>query len=184
MRQMTLIVPTGSFLDIGAVGDYVRIKSALVTVRVEAPDTGEFLELEQGDACRLTKFNRLLISHSDGSNQTVSILIGNGTTADSAKVGGSVSVAAATSMNSAQATVTTASATIATANSSRKFLLIQNNDATGIIYVNLQGATATALNGVKIPPGSSLLLDAAVPSNAITAIGSIASNPNVVLVTG
>lgn len=80
----------------------------------------------------------------------------------------------------AQKTVTNASSTLLAAKSNRRYLLVQNNDATGIVYVNLQGSTATTANSFKIEPGGSLELDNFCPSGAITAIGSIASNANVV----
>lgn len=185
MRQMDFEIPAGQAVEFGAVGDYVRIKSASVAVRVEAPDNGEFLDLEEGDSANLTRFNRLRISTQSASAQDVIILIGNGTTADSAKVGGAISiVGAAIPMASSQKTVTNASGTLAAANASRKLLIVQNNDASGVIYVNLSGAAATAANGVKIPAGGVLLLDSVVPSGAVTAIGSIASNSNVVVVEG
>ena len=84
----------------------------------------------------------------------------------------------------ASATVTNASASLVAANASRKFLLIQNKDAAGNIYLNLGGAAATVANGVKIPPGGSLLLDNSVPTGAVFAIGDIASNANIVTVIG
>ena len=185
MRQMTVKVSPGLAVDLGAVGDYVRIKKAAIAVRIESPDNGEFLDLDQGDSASLSRFERLRISHSDAAEQSIVLLIGNGTSADSSKVGGSVSIAgSAVGMSSAQVTVTNVSAQIAPANVSRRILCIQNNDAVGNVFVNLAGAAATVLNGIKIPPGGVLLLDNVVPSGAVTAIGSIASNANVVLAQG
>ena len=83
-----------------------------------------------------------------------------------------------------QRTVTNASAQMLAANASRRYLLIQNKDTAGIVYVNLQGSTATVANGLAIEPGGSLELQGYVPSGAITAIGSIASNANVISVEG
>lgn len=83
-----------------------------------------------------------------------------------------------------QRTVTNASAQMLEANASRRYLLIQNKDTAGIVYVNLQGSTATVGNGLAIEPGGSLELQGYVPSGAITAIGSIASNANVISVEG
>lgn len=87
---------------------------------------------------------------------------------------------------SVQATVTNASATLLAANANRQALIIQNNDLTGDIVINLAGAAATLVNGIKIGPGNSIsgadLLT--MPTGIITAIGSIASNANVVVVEG
>lgn len=85
---------------------------------------------------------------------------------------------------SAQKTVTSSSGQLLAAKSNRRYLLVQNNDATGIVYVNLAGAAATSTNSVRLLPGESLELQGYMPSGAITAIGNIASNTNVVAVEG
>lgn len=92
--------------------------------------------------------------------------------------GGVVAVAMATT----GPTVTSSSTTILAANTARKNLLIQNNDATGIIYINF-ATTATTAN-LKIGPSATLYLTGIIPVTAIRAIGSIASNANVVVVEG
>ena len=79
-------------------------------------------------------------------------------------------------------TVTSSSTTILAANANRRFLIIQNNDAAGNIFINYTSAATTA--HLKLVPGQSIFLDAAVTAQAITAIGSIASNANVVVVEG
>lgn len=85
----------------------------------------------------------------------------------------------------AQATVTNASGQLLAANAARRYLLIQNNDTTGIVYVTLDGSAATTANGIKLlPGGASLELQGYVPSGAINALGSIASNAAVVVVEG
>lgn len=81
-------------------------------------------------------------------------------------------------------TVTTTSAQLRAANAARRYLLVQNNDSSGEIFLRLDGATATAANGIKLSAGQALELSAFVPTGAITAIGSLASNPNVIVVEG
>lgn len=82
-------------------------------------------------------------------------------------------------------TVTSASAQLLAANASRSYLLIQNNSTTGDIFVRLDGAAATTANGIRIPGnGGSYELQDYNPTGAVTAIGSIASNPNIVIVEG
>lgn len=80
-------------------------------------------------------------------------------------------------------TVTNAAAQLLAFNVSRRYLLIQNKDATGNVFVNFS-TTATVANGIKIPPGGSLTMDAFACNNAISAIGDIASNANVIVLTG
>jgi hypothetical protein len=84
-----------------------------------------------------------------------------------------------------QKTVTSASAQLVAANAGRRYLLIQNKDAAGIVYINFGAGAATAANGVKISAGGSYVADANYcPDGAIQAIGDIASNANVVVVEG
>jgi len=84
----------------------------------------------------------------------------------------------------AQKTVTNASGELLAANAARRMLLIQNNDATGNIYVTTDGSAATTANSIKIEPAGLIMLDVFCPTGAVNAIGDIASNANVVVVGG
>ncbi len=86
------------------------------------------------------------------------------------------------SFMNAQVTVTNASAQILAANANRQYLLIQNNDPVGNIFISF-GAAATLLNGVKIPPGQAYELNNVCDDQAIFVIGDIASNANCVIVS-
>lgn len=80
--------------------------------------------------------------------------------------------------------VTNASAQLLAANTGRRYLLIQNNDDAGDVFVTLDGADATAANGIKIVAGGALELSAYCPTGAVKAIGSIANNTKVIVVEG
>lgn len=80
-------------------------------------------------------------------------------------------------------TVTNASAQHAAANAAREYLLIQNRSATGSIYVRF-GAAATVGTGIAIGPGGFWEWDSCIPVSAVNIIGSIASNPDVLIVEG
>lgn len=82
-----------------------------------------------------------------------------------------------------QKTVTNASGQLVAANANRQYLLIQNKDAAGNVYIAWGGAATTAA-GIKIPPGGSFEQPATQSTQAIFAIGDIASNANVVVVEG
>lgn len=75
-----------------------------------------------------------------------------------------------------------ASAEALAANTARKYLLIQNKHATGVIYANF-GAAATTANGIKIGPGENFPFEWNAPTNAIHLIGDVA-NADVVIVEG
>jgi hypothetical protein len=93
-----------------------------------------------------------------------------------------VSSGAAASWAQTAPTVTNSTGQLLAANTSRKSLLVQNNHATGIIYLNF-GASATTAN-MQLGPGQSLFVTSQVPSQAINAIGSVASNTAVVVIEG
>lgn len=86
--------------------------------------------------------------------------------------------------SNAQKTVTNASGQVLAANASRRYLLIQNNDTAGNVFVRLDGVAATVSTGIKLVPGASLEVQGFTPTGAIYAIGDIASNANVVAVEG
>ena len=115
---------------------------------------------------------------------TVTVGIGNGQARYNRSQGSVAITNVSGAMTNVQATVTSASATLKAANANRRYLLIQNNDATGDIFVRLDGTAATLTTGVKSPAGGSYELQGFVPTGLITAIGSIASNANIVVVEG
>lgn len=81
-----------------------------------------------------------------------------------------------------QATVTIGATNLAAANASRKFAMIQNN---GVIDIFVAvGVTATITNGIKVPSGGSLTFDAAVATNAFSAITASGTNSSIVTLFG
>lgn len=82
-----------------------------------------------------------------------------------------------------QATVTNASTQILAANTVRQWLFIQNNDPTGIIYINF-GSPATVAGSIKILPGQSFEMAGTQTTTSILAIGSLASQNNVIVAQG
>lgn len=173
MRQITLKIAPGQSEDIAVVGDYVRVKTASVPVRLRDEIGALDASIEQGDALSLKPFETLRVSHADAAEQTITLFIGLGTRADSSKVGGSINLAAARAFSQSSVAVGAASVQVAAANSARAMLLIQNTSTGGQdIYLSFSGAATTA--GIKLTPGASVLLDAATPSGAVNAIASAA----------
>lgn len=193
MKQITLKIAANSTEQISVVGDYVRIKTASVPVHIEAMDGQVDARMEQGDALNLKPFQRLSVSHDGAGEQEITLLIGNGTSADSAKVGGSMSISSlpavtvsalpVAAMVQTAPAVGVASGLLVAANAARKFLMVQNNSASQDVCLNLAGAAATLAGGVKLAPGASLVLDVCCPSAAIYAIAD-AAGASVVVVEG
>ena len=61
-------------------------------------------------------------------------------------------------------------------------VLIQNNDSAGIVYLNFSGDATVSGSMIKLSPDESISATNVV--NAISAIGSIASNTNVAVLVG
>lgn len=87
-----------------------------------------------------------------------------------------------TSMTNTAPTITNSSTVAIATNSSRKYLQIQNNDASGTIFCT-PTAAATIANGIKLTAGQ-YWAPLIAPTNAINCIGSIASNANVIVTEG
>ena len=79
-------------------------------------------------------------------------------------------------------TVTSTAADILPLNEKGRYVLIQNNDSTGIVYLNLSGDATVSDTMFRLKPGDSLELFNII--NAVSAIGSIASNANVAVTEG
>lgn len=166
-------------------GRYFKILAADGELSVTAP-FGTLSPLTSGQGLENTPFNELYVTDVSGVSNTIRIVV-----ASEKFIDGSLGDVAVTStkaptlanVTSAAANVTNASGNLLAANATRQYLFVQNNDSTGIVYLNLAGAVATAANSIKLMPGESFEPPYA-PVGVITAIGSIAANGNVIVVEG
>ena len=165
-------------------GSYFRIQSATGAVDVTVEGTGTLPGLLTGQGLKDTPFKRLVIKDVSGSANTGSILVASQEFIDNRTYGVTTISNTNGAYTQSTATVTTTSAQLLAANTSRRYLLIQNNDTSGDIYVALDGAASTTARGVKVAAGGSYELASFCPTGAVFAIGSIASNANVVVVSG
>lgn len=81
-------------------------------------------------------------------------------------------------------TVTNASTSLLAGKADRRYLLVQNNDSSGIVYITLDGTAATTGKGLRLLPGDAFEVQWPAPTGQIFAIGSVASNANVIAVEG
>lgn len=128
-------------------------------------------------------FDRVEIDVQAGD--TVKVGIGNGA-ARYNRGASSVTIAGGMNGNFGHfaANVTSAGITLRPAKANRRYLLIQNKDSVGNIWIDTGWTTATTTNGLKIPPGGSYEINGFCPSGPIGAISDIASNNNVIVVEG
>jgi hypothetical protein len=169
-------------INLPVTGDYFKIMSATGLVCVKS-DFGALDDLIAGQGLENTPFRFLTIVNKTASANTVRIFVGDENFIDG--MSGAIAVTS-TAMPTAgthantQATVTNVAAQLEAANTARKYLMVQNNHATGILYLGF-AAGVTAANGIKVVPGG-FYEPACVPTGAIHAIGDIASNASIVIV--
>ncbi len=168
-------------------GSYFELIDASSTVDVILTDVngaqrGRMLAAEASFNLKNTDFDTIQLTSATA--QTVRFAFGSGE-AGTRRAAGSVNIAnTAGAFTQAQATVTNASGQLLAAKANRRYLLIQNKDASGDIYVTLDGTAATTGKGLLIAAGGSYECQGYVPTGQVFAIGSIANNANVVTVEG
>lgn len=171
-------------------GDFFRLLAATDPVTVtfyrNGAEVAEADHVGEGYAekFRLEGFDRFAIVSATAQTLQFVARLGNDVLYDTPPTGDVQVTNVNGAFTQSQKTVTNASAQLLAANAQRRYLLIQNNDASGDVYINLTGVAATTANGIKIAAGGSYECQGFAPTAAITAIGSIASNANVVAVEG
>lgn len=200
MQTYTQTFAAGTTWKLNVPGKYFVIIGCTQTVNVhfykhgKKLDLGDITGILAGLECTLgdindpePAFTRVEIDVQAGD--TVTVGVGNGQVRYNR---GSTS-ATITQNKAAQTGVVTNTNTAVTnavggvqllaANPNRQYLLIQNKDASGNIWVNF-GAAATQANGIKIFPGQALVFEHVIPTQSIFALGDIANNANVVTSEG
>jgi hypothetical protein len=197
IRNLTLNIKTGQKEELPLRGDGLRLVLATVPIFFKSIDGEMDFYLEQGEQAIFDSkvFKRMQVWHNSGADQLITITVSEGSKFNGAKISGSVtitgtptvSITSLTPTNAAGANanpaVTNVAGQLVAVNAARKYCLIQNKDAAGNIYINF-GGVATVANGLKIPAGGSYELNCNVLTAAISAIGDIANNTNVVVITG
>jgi hypothetical protein len=156
-------------------GSVVRVRSCTGTLRISI-DGGPGANFGSGQGFRMPAgktFRTLTIRDVSGSTNTGTVFIGDASYEDQT-FSGAVSVtnlpAKQGSYTQTKPAVTNLSSQLVAAKVGRRYLLVQNNDATANVYVNLTGAAATVAGGIRLVPGGVLELAAFPPTDAVTAI--------------
>lgn len=186
---LTLTITAGAQVEFTEPGDFFRLMNAAYDVDVffyrQGAEIARAESVSGGYAEKFTEqFDRVVLRSATTQSVQFVTRAGNFVAYDTPPNGNVTITNTGGAFTQAAATVTNASAQLLAANAARRYLLIQNNDSGGDIFVRLDGATATAANGIKIAAGGSYEGQGYVPTGAIVAIGSIASNANIVTVEG
>jgi hypothetical protein len=164
-----------------------RLNATTVAVAVrfiaQGRIVGESDSVAAGDKSLGMEFDSVEIING-ATPQTVSFSLFDGAAGSDAVTGAVAVTNVNASLTNTAATVTNADGQLLPANATRRYLLVQNKDAVGNLYVKFGAGAATTANGVKIAPGGSYEFAGFAPANEVRAIGDIASNANVVVVEG
>lgn len=174
----------GASFQLPVSGAYFRILSSVAAVNVIGDTFGKLGPIGRGQGLEKTDYNRLTIQDASGGANSGTILVSDANLIDQTLYGSISLTNQQGAFVQSQKTVTNASASMLAANANRRYLMIQNNDATGDIYITLDGTAATTAKGIKIAAGGSYECANFCPSGQIFAIGSLASNANCVAVEG
>lgn len=182
---LSTTIQAGATLEFYETGDFFRLLECNNQVTVRFYHLGaELVNAEGISEGYAEKFAEQFtsIKITSDTTQTLQFVVRNGNTVsyDAPPVGAALNGA----FTQANVTVTNASTKLKAGNASRRYLFIQNNDASGDIYITLDGSAATTAKGIKIAAGNAYELQGFVTNGEIYALGSIASNANVVIVEG
>lgn len=188
--HITMPMTAGQRLEFYEDGDFFRLMAGTAPVTVEYYFQGQ--EIAEGTLVSVgyaekfneRKFDRIAITSSANQTLTFATRLGNEVHYDTPPKGQVTVTNVNGAFTQSNIQVTTATVQLLAANPLRSYLLIQNNDTTGIVWVHLAGGAFTATNGIKIEPGGSIELQGFVPNGVINAKGDIAANNNVVIVEG
>ncbi len=166
-------------------GAYFKIISATGALNVRT-DVVNLTALVSGQGFEKAPFTFLELTDASGASNTIRYTVATEGFLDgitgAMQITSQVPVQSGSFANS-QKTVTNASAILVAANSARKYLLIQNQHATGNLYLQFGGAASIG-PAIKVSPGGNYELNAVQSTQAIHAIGDVASNAAVVVVEG
>ncbi len=179
------VPPNGAYRLIVA-GQFFKVLACLGALDVQTENCN-LKGLGAGDGLEKTPFSWLTLTDRSGATNTVRLVVSDAAFINSPQVSTSIVANRTTvsaSFANAQKTVTNASALLVASNAARQYLLIQNKDPTGSIFVSFGTGFATTANGLRIGPGGSWEWDSTVSSQSLNAVGDIASNANVVIVEG
>lgn len=185
----TINMGAGSQVEFAEAANFFRIMQASASLTVRFYAQGREVVAAEGVSGGYAEeftapIDRVVIQSATAQQITFVMRLGSRVAYDAPPNGLVTVTNTAGAFDHAAHVVTSASGQLRAAKAARRYLLVQNNASSGDIFVRADGQPATAATGVKIGPGGSWEISGFVPTGAITAIGSIASNASIVTVEG
>lgn len=184
MKTYTLkIQPNEAFYLRGVPGDYVRVKTSAVELKIESIESQgrDSVEVVQGDDFNFSPFQTLMVSHSDAAEQTVKLMISTGKKASASPTSNQVTVASGVvtvnNLSADQGAILTTTLNVGAASAvqlrpakiNRRYLMVQNNDAYSVLRVRFDATAPNATSGVRLLPGESIEFQGFCPTASVFA---------------
>ena len=180
MLQATIYTDTiaaNAVLPRQFVGAYFNILSCTGPINVRT-DEVNLKGLTAGQGFEKQPFNRLEITDASGATNTIRYVISD--EGFIAGLTGNMTISSIVPVQSGSFAITapalTTGNTVAlAANTARKYLMIVNNDAAAVAYINFGAPAVVGAASIRIGPGGSYEMNTVQSTQAINWIGSAAS---------
>ena len=180
--MQTVSIASSGILTINSKGDFFRIMDASYAVSVKFYLAGRevadspLVKTGYAETFLETGFDRVVITNG-ATAQVIQFVIRAGSRIeyDTPPVGNVNVTNSAGVYTQAAKTITSAGMTVSAANAARRAGELFNIDASGTIYLTLDGSAATAANGIPIGPNQSFPLPAFAATGAINAKSTTAT---------
>lgn len=174
MRTSKYTLEANERIEVTTSGNYVSVRESVTDLIIENPDSGEIIEVSQGDDFQLESFDTLYITNTSAEKISIKLTVSRDKKAGSAKVGGSVSVAGDIGLNSV--TLGLLSAAILDAQIIRNTnTFVRNTAITANSAVEVV-APLDNVNGVVINAASAIGFAGGVAFTALIAKATIPAN--------
>ncbi len=159
LREYKFTIQPNEKLEFGVRGDTLRVISSSAKLFFETKDGNSSFSLVEGEQAVFNgeAFYAIDIFHEQGAPVSIVLALSEKASIGSAKISGIVTISSLPANNGAatqsRVSLTNVNQQILAAKETRKYLMIQNNDASAVMRVTIDGNAATAAQGFRIPAG-------------------------------
>lgn len=156
MRTLSIAIAAGQTIEFNIGGTYFHLLETASGVDIDFKQAGAIfasaINMEAGFfSAPQNGFDS--ISFTSAAAQTIKVAIGKGSGGYNRTIGSVQLTGQQAPFVQGRVNLTNANQTIIAADLTRRYLMVQNNDAAAIMRVKLDGNAATAAQGFRIQPG-------------------------------
>lgn len=183
-------IGAGETLRLRVPGDFLRLMAAPADVTITMYRNGSEISKAEGVKAGYAERNAAGFDEVhvySASAQTIKLIIRNGGDVRYDRFEGDVTIIGAqAAYANSRATVTSSGvSTLVAASASRRYVLIQNNDAAVYLRITMDGVNPTTAQGIRVPPGGAWESPAGcAPTGAVKGIMESGAGSPVEVVAG